>query len=106
VTSISTAFNTALAHTSKELTRQVQSLTSRAGWPDGVCDALRVEYRNGAFAVMYPDSLQATVDVLENGTQDQQPSGVLRRFENSVVRKGGAVLLHFVSADLKKARII
>lgn len=106
VTSYTRAFNDSLVQTSKELTRQVRTLATRAGWPDGVCDALSVVYRGGAFAVTYPETLQATIDILETGTQDKPPTAVLRRFENAVVRKGGDVLMHFLAQDLAKAKAI
>lgn len=105
MTSYSRIFNQSIHKTEAELTRQVRSLASRSGWPEVIASSLHVKFRDEAFHVEYPEIYAHTVNMLETGTQDSPPNAVLRRFENAVTRKGGAVLMHYVGETINKARV-
>ena len=96
----------AIHETADELTHRIQSLASHAQWPAGIVDALRVEYKDGRFRVVFPPSVAPTVDMLEHGGPDQPPAGLLRRFEATIGTKGGHLLMDIAAKELRKARLL
>lgn len=63
-----------------ELTQTFRRLAVGADWPEDIVSALKVSYMDGVFFIDIPSHLERTVDDLEYGTPDSDPTYVKRKF--------------------------
>lgn len=64
------------------LTANLRQKAEIAGWPSTYVNSLSVENQNGTIVVTYPSDKANAIEDLEYGTEQGQPSGVIRSFIN------------------------
>ena len=64
------------------LTIALRQKAQVAGWPTDYVNVLSVENENGVIVVTYPQDKANAIEDLEYGTEQGQPSGVIRSFIN------------------------
>jgi hypothetical protein len=65
-------------------TKALQKYCVENGWPAEVANNLSIQNDGSKYTVYYPPYLISKINDLEYGTQSTQPSGVLRRFLDTI----------------------
>ena len=66
----------------EELNTDLKGSATTAGWPSHVVSSLSVKKLDGSVYIDYPSVVSNEVLDLEYGTENSQPSAVMRNFKN------------------------
>lgn len=86
--------------TAKQLTAKLRRRAYDAGWPSHAGRHLTVVPENKGFAVTYPKQHASHIEAMEYGTQETQPSPVVRQF---LAGAKDTDLSRHIGASLRKA---
>lgn len=69
------------------LSSDLRRSAASAGWPADLVNTMKVELKNNAVTVTYPDELRNQIHDFEYGNERRRPTAVIRRFMNRVDSK-------------------